>query len=127
MKRVSTDQAPAAVGPYSQAIAAGGYVYTSGQLGIDLSGRLAEGLEGQTRRAIENLSAVLLAAGSSLSSVVKTTCYLSNINDFTRFNEIYAEYFTEKPARTLIEAAALPKGAILEIDAVAEIAKEQGE
>ena len=127
MKRVSTDQAPAAVGPYSQAIAAGGYVYTSGQLGIDLSGRLAEGLEGQTRRAIENLSAVLLATGSSLSSVVKTTCYLSNINDFARFNEIYAEYFTEKPARTLIEAAALPKGAILEIDAVAEIAKEQGE
>lgn len=127
MKRVSTDQAPAAVGPYSQAVAAGGYVYTSGQLGIDLSGRLAEGLEGQTRRAIENLSAVLLATGSSLSSVVKTTCYLSNINDFARFNEIYAEYFTEKPARTLIEAAALPKGAILEIDAVAEIAKEQGE
>ena len=127
MKRVSTDQAPAAVGPYSQAITAGGYVYTSGQLGIDLSGRLAEGLEGQTRRAIENLSAVLLATGSSLSSVVKTTCYLSNINDFARFNEIYAEYFTEKPARTLIEAAALPKGAILEIDAVAEIAKEQGE
>jgi len=126
MKRVVTDQAPAAVGPYSQAIVSGGYVYTSGQLGIGADGALVDGVEGQTKAAIENLSAVLIAAGSDLDSVVKTTCFLADIRDFVRFNEIYASYFTGRPARTLVQAAALPKGALLEIDAVAEIRDIQG-
>ena len=123
MRIVTTDKAPAAVGPYSQAIVSGGYVYSSGQLGINDKGVLAEGIEGQTRQAIDNLRAVLIAAGSDLDSVVKTTCFLADIKDFGTFNEIYATYFSGRPARTLIQAAVLPKGALLEIDAIAEIRK----
>jgi len=126
MKSISTKKAPAAVGPYSQAIVSGSYVYTSGQLGIDAEGRIVGDIEQQTKAAIENLSAVLIAAGSDLSSVVKTTCYLADIRDFARFNEVYATYFSGKPARTLIQAAALPKGALLEIDAIGEIRNTQG-
>lgn len=121
MKQVQTEKAPKAVGPYSQAIVGGGFAFCSGQLGIGADGALGSGIESQTKNAIENLSAVLLAAGSSLDRVVKTTCFLANISDFASFNEIYGKYFTGRPARSLIEAAALPKGALVEIEAIAEI------
>ena len=121
MKQVQTEKAPKAVGPYSQAIVSGGFAFCSGQRGIGADGALGSGIESQTKNAIENLSAVLLAAGSSLDRVVKTTCFLANISDFASFNEIYGKYFTGRPARSLIEAAALPKGALVEIEAIAEI------
>ena len=121
MKRISTDRAPAAVGPYSQAVVSGGIVYVSGQLGIDKNGVFGEDIAAQTKNAISNLSEILLAAGSSLSKVVKTTCFLADILDFASFNAVYAEYFMGKPARSLIQAAALPKGSLVEIEAIAEI------
>lgn len=121
MKKIQTENAPKAIGPYSQAIEVGNFIYTSGQIPIDpLTGNLAEGgIEVQTERVIKNLTAVLNAAGSSLDSVVKTTCFLKDINDFAKFNEIYAEYFTGKPARSCVEVSALPKGALLEIEVIA--------
>jgi len=120
MIKVETDKAPAAVGPYSQAIVTGNLVFASGQLGIDPSGKAGADVKAQTAQAIENLRAVLTAAGSDLSRVVKTTCFLANIADFAVFNEVYGRYFTGKPARSLIEAAALPKGSLVEIEAIAE-------
>ena len=120
MKKVVTEKAPAAVGPYSQAILSGSLVFVSGQLGVDSSGTFGEGIVAQTENAIKNLSAVLSAAGSSLEKVVKTTCFLANISDFAAFNEVYGRYFTGKPARSLIEASALPKGSLVEIEAIAE-------
>ena len=121
MKKIQTENAPKAIGPYSQAIEVGNFIYTSGQIPIDpLTGNLAEGgIEVQTERVIKNLTAVLNAAGSSLDSTVKTTCFLKDINDFAKFNEIYAEYFTGKPARSCVEVSALPKGALLEIEVIA--------
>ena len=119
MKRVSTTDAPAAVGPYSQATVAGNTVYVSGMLGLDPQGVMSEGIAGQTERAIRNLAAVLEASGSDLAHVVKTTCYLAYIADFAAFNEVYGGFFSERPARSCIEAAALPKGALVEIDAIA--------
>jgi len=124
MEKVYTRKAPEAVGPYSQAIVSGNLVFTSGQLGIDENGKLGDGIVSQTENALKNLTEVLLAAGTDLKNVVKTTCFLANIKDFTSFNEIYGKYFTEKPARSLIEASALPKGALVEIEAIAEIGKE---
>ena len=123
MKTVETNKAPAAIGPYSQAITANGFVYTSGQIPIDpKTGNIeATCIEVQTEQAIRNLSAVLEAAGSSLEKVVKTTCFLKSIGDFAVFNEIYAKYFTEKPARSCVEVSALPKGALVEIEATAII------
>ena len=124
MKKVYTRKAPEAVGPYSQAIVSENLVFTSGQLGIDENGKLGDGIISQTENALKNLTEVLLAAGTDLKNVVKTTCFLANIKDFSSFNEIYGKYFTEKPARSLIEASALPKGALVEIEAIAEIGKE---
>ena len=124
MKKVYTNKAPEAVGPYSQAIISGNLVFASGQLGIGENGKLGEGVAKQTENAIKNLSQVLTEAGSGLSNVVKTTCFLADINDFATFNEIYGKYFSEKPARSLIEVSALPKGGLVEIEAVAEIPKE---
>ena len=121
MINVETDKAPAAVGPYSQAIVTGNLAFASGQLGIDPSGKAGADIAAQTTLAIENLAAALTAAGSDLSRVVKTTCFLANIADFAAFNEVYGKYFTGKPARSLIEAAALPKGSLVEIEAIAEI------
>lgn len=123
MNLIETEKAPAAIGPYSQAVVAGGLVYTSGQIPIDpATGAIeAAGIEAQTRQVIANLAAVLDAAGSSLSRVVKTTCYLQNIGDFAAFNEVYAAAFTGKPARSCVQVAALPKGALVEIDVIAEI------
>jgi len=119
---VSTDQAPQAIGPYSQAIVAGNVVYTAGQVALDpatgeLTGRtVAE----QTDQALKNITAVLAAAGSSLGQVVKTTVYLADMADFTAMNEVYARHFGEhRPARSTVQAAGLPKGARVEIDAIA--------
>ena len=119
MKQVSTEKAPAAVGPYSQAIISGNLVYASGQLGLGEGAN--KDIASQTESAIQNLSEVLNAAGSGLFKVVKTTCFLADIADFAVFNGIYAKYFPQKPARSVVQAAALPKGALVEIEAIAEI------
>ena len=123
MKIIETNKAPAAIGPYSQAIVANGLVYTSGQIPIDPGSGIIEAasIEAQTEQVIKNLAAVLEAAGSSLERVVKTTCFLKNINDFAAFNGIYEQYFTGKPARSCVEVAALPKGALVEIEVIAEV------
>lgn len=125
MKAVETKKAPSAIGPYSQAVIAGDLVFTSGQIPIDpKTGEIeAACIEVQTEQAIMNLSAVLEAAGSGLDRVIKTTCYLRNMGDFAVFNEIYARYFPGKPARSCVEISALPKGALVEIEAVAEITR----
>ena len=123
MKKVETKKAPAAIGPYSQAIVSNGLVYTSGQIPIDPATGCIEavGIEAQTEQAIKNLIAVLEAGGSGPEAVVKTTCFLSDIADFSAFNSVYEKYFTGKPARSCVEVAALPKSALVEIEAVAEI------
>ncbi len=123
MNIIETQNAPGAIGPYSQAIAANGFVFTSGQIPIDpATGRIdAADIEAQTAQVIRNLAAILEAAGSGLDKVIKTTCFLSDISHFSRFNEIYGHYFTQKPARSCVEAAKLPKDALLEIEAVAAI------
>ena len=121
MKTVATTNAPAALGPYAQAQVSGGFVFTSGQIGIDpATGAIAEGIEAQTRRALENISAILAEAGYALSDVVKTTVLLQDIGDFAAMNGVYATYFTGAlPARVCYEVARLPMGARVEIDAVA--------
>lgn len=121
-KIVKTNQAPAPVGPYNQAVVAGNFVFTAGQIAIDpVSGRLEENdVRKQTRRVIQNLQAVLEAAGSDLSRVVKTTVFLKDMNDFAAMNEVYAEFFTEDaPARSAVEVARLPKDVLVEIECVA--------
>ena len=122
-KFVSTEKAPAAIGPYSQAIIAGGFVFTSGQIPINpASGNIeATDITSQTEQVMKNLGAVLEAAGSSYTKAVKTTCFLANISDFAAFNEVYAKYFTEKPARSCVAVKDLPKGALVEVEVVAEI------
>ena len=123
MKRAATDKAPAAIGPYSQAQTAGGFVYTSGQVGIDpATGNLCEGLEAQAHRVFLNLTEVLKAAGSDMSKVVKTTVFIKDMNDFAAVNAIYSQYFTEPyPARSCVEVARLPKDALIECELIAEI------
>jgi 2-iminobutanoate/2-iminopropanoate deaminase len=121
-EQVTTTAAPAAIGPYNQAIAAGELVFASGQIALDpASGQLVEGdVQAQTRRVLENLSAVLQAAGSSLGQVVKTTVFLTTMDDFAAMNAVYGEYFAgEPPARSTIAVAALPRGARVEIEATA--------
>jgi 2-iminobutanoate/2-iminopropanoate deaminase len=122
MKINGTNNAPAAIGPYSQAIVSGGFIYTSGQIPIDpATGALVEGgIEEQTEQVIKNLAAILEAAGSDLTRVIKTTCFLKNIGDFAAFNAVYERYFTSKPARSCVEVAAIPKGALVEIELIAE-------
>lgn len=120
--RISTNDAPAAIGPYSQAIAAGDLIFCSGQVALDpASGELTSAdVRAQTRRALENLSAVLHAGGSSLAEVVKTTVFLVDMGDFAAMNEVYGEFFSaEPPARSTIGVAALPRGARVEVEAVA--------
>jgi 2-iminobutanoate/2-iminopropanoate deaminase len=124
-KRVHTDGAPAAIGPYSQAIVSGGFVFTAGQIGLEPeTGEMVEGgVEAQAVRVLENLKAVLEAAGVGTKDVVKTTMYLADFGDFATVNEIYARYFEQPhPARSAVQAAALPKGALIEIDAIARLA-----
>ena len=123
MKTIETKNAPAAIGPYSQAKVAGGLVFASGQIPIDpATGNIeAADIAGQTRRAAQNLAAVLEAAGSGLDRVLKTTCFITDMNDFAAFNEVYAEFFPGRPARSCVEVSKLPKGALVEIEAVAEL------
>ena len=121
-KIVATDKAPAAIGPYAQANIIGNLVITSGQIPIDpATGNLVEGdIEVQTRQVIANLKAVLEAAGSSLDKIVKTTCFMDNMNDFAKMNEVYASFFSgDYPSRSAVEVAKLPKGALIEIEVIA--------
>lgn len=125
MKQIHTDQAPKAVGPYSQAIQVGDFIFLSGQGGIDpATGKVVEGVEAQTRQALENMSHVLEEAGSSMEAVVKTTCFLQEMDDFAAFNAVYAEYFPQKPARSCIAAKELPLKFLCEIEAIAYVGKE---
>ena len=121
MEKIHTSAAPAAIGPYSQAIKANGFIFTSGQIALDpATGTVAEGgIAEQTHRICQNLKAVLEAAGSSLSDVVKTVCFLADMNDFAAFNEVYGQYFTEKPARSCVAVKALPKNVLAEVEVIA--------
>ena len=120
-KTVSTSKAPAAIGPYSQAVRSGDFLYCSGQLGLDpASGNLAEGVEAQTKQSLANLEAILASEGLGFGDVVKTTIFLADMADFATMNEVYAVYFAEPyPARSTVAAAGLPRGARVEIEAVA--------
>lgn len=123
MKKIATNNAPAAIGPYSQAVVCGGLVYTSGQIALDPATATLVGndIAAQTEQVMNNLDAVLTAAGSSFEKAVKTTCFLANISDFAAFNEIYGKYFTSKPARSCVAAKDLPKGALVEVEVIAEV------
>ena len=123
MKKIYTENAPAAIGPYSQAIVHGDLVFTSGQIPINpMTGNVdVEGITEQTEQVMKNLDAVLTAAGSSFEKAVKTTCFLSDMADFAAFNEVYAKYFTEKPARSCVAVKTLPKGVLVEVEVIAEI------
>lgn len=124
MKIISTPNAPAAIGPYSQAVVSGGFVYVSGQLPADpATGELKTDITSAARQSLDNVAAILAEAGTDMAHVVKTTCYLAHLSDFAAFNAVYAEYFkADCPARACFEVAALPKGALCEVEAVAEIA-----
>ncbi len=123
MEKVFTNNAPAAIGPYSQAIKVGNLLFTSGQIPIvPATGEIiAGGIEEQARQACENLKAVAEAAGTSLDKVVKTTCFLAEMGDFAAFNKVYGEYFTEKPARSCVAVKTLPKNVLCEIEMIAEL------
>lgn len=122
MKVVSTDKAPAAIGPYSQAMILNGVVFTSGQIPIDPAGEItAKTIEEQAEQVMKNLGEVLKEAGSSYEKTVKTTCFLSDMGDFAAFNEIYGKYFTGKPARSCVAVKTLPKNVLCEVEAIAEI------
>lgn len=123
--RIQTDKAPLAIGPYSQAVVCGNLIFTSGQIPINRDTGRIEGddITEQTHRVCKNLEAILTAAGGSLKSAVKTVCYLADMSDFAAFNDVYSQYFTEKPARSCAAVKELPKGALLEVDVIAE--KEQ--
>ena len=119
---ISTQNAPAAVGPYSQAVKAGGFIWCSGQISLDPeSGVLVSNeIKSQTEQVMKNISAVLAASGATFEDVVKTSCFLADINDFAEFNDVYAKYFTSRPARSCVAAAALPKGALVEVEVIAK-------
>ena len=121
-EKIQTNKAPAAIGPYSQAVASGNLIFTSGQIPLNPETGVLEGkdITEQTHRVCKNLEAVVTAAGSSLQNVVKTVCFLANMSDFAAFNEVYAQYFTEKPARSCVAVKDLPKGALVEVEVVAE-------
>lgn len=120
--KVQTNKAPEAIGPYSQAVVVGNLIFTSGQIPLNPETGALEGqnITEQTHRVCKNLEAVLSASGSSLKNAVKTVCFLTDMANFTAFNEVYAQYFTEKPARSCVAVKALPKGALVEVEAVAE-------
>jgi len=121
LKKIHTEKAPAAVGPYSQAIEVNGMVFTSGQIPLDpATGELVEGdVQAQAHQVFKNLTAVLEEAGTSMEKTVKTLCFLDDMADFAAFNEVYAQYFTEKPARSCFAVKALPKGALCEVEVIA--------
>lgn len=120
--KVETNKAPKAIGPYSQAIVVGNLIFTSGQIPLNPETGVLMGndIKEQTHRVCQNLKAVLEASGSSLENAVKTVCYLSDMTNFSEFNEVYAQYFTQKPARSCVAVKELPKGALVEVDVVAE-------
>lgn len=122
-EKVYTKNAPDAIGPYSQAVKAGGFVFTSGQIAIDPATGNVEAvtIEEQTEQVMKNLKAVLEAAGSSLEKAVKTVCFLADMNDFGKFNEIYGRYFTGKPARSCVAVKTLPKNVLCEVEVIAEL------
>ena len=123
LKKIATDKAPSAIGPYSQAIVFGNMLFTSGQIPINPeTGNIeATTITEQTEQVMKNLGAVLAEAGTSFEKAIKTTCFLANISDFAAFNEVYAKYFTEKPARSCVAVKDLPKGALVEVEVIAEI------
>lgn len=123
MKSIHTDKAPAAVGPYSQAKIAGGFLFASGQVPInpETATVIEGGIEAQTEQVCKNIEAVLTEAGTDFSKVVKTTCFLADINDFKAFNEVYANYFTSKPARSCVAVKNLPLGVSVEVEIIAEV------
>lgn len=122
-EKIYTETAPAAIGPYSQAVKANGVVYTSGQIAIvPATGNIeATDIQGQTEQVMKNLQEVLKASGTDFSKVVKTTCFLADIADFAKFNEIYGKYITEKPARSCVAVKDLPKGALVEVEVIAVV------
>ena len=123
MKTIHTDKAPAAVGSYSQAKVAGGFLFASGQVPInpETATVIEGGIEAQTEQVCKNIKAVLTEAGTDFSKVVKTTCFLADINDFKAFNEVYANYFTSKPARSCVAVKDLPLGVSVEVEIIAEV------
>jgi reactive intermediate/imine deaminase len=121
MIKIETNQAPGAIGPYSQGYVAGGFVFTSGQIPVDpATGEIPEGIAAQAERSCLNVAAILNAAGSDMSRVIKTTCFLADMGDFAAFNEVYSKYFTGKPARSCVAVKTLPKNVLCEIEAIAE-------
>ncbi len=123
MKEIKTQNAPAAIGPYSQAIVSGGMLYTSGQIPINpATGEIPAGVEAQARQALTNVKNLIEASGASIDNVVKTSVFIKDMNDFAKINEIYAEFFTEPyPARSCVEVARLPKDVLLEIETIVEM------
>ena len=123
MKEIKTSNAPAAIGPYSQAIVVGNMLFTSGQIPIDpKTGEIPEGVEAQARQALTNVKNLIEAAGASIDNVVKTTVFIKNMDDFAKINEIYAQYFTEPfPARSCVEVARLPKDVLLGVETIVEL------
>ena len=122
MKKIETSAAPGAIGPYSQGFVVNGFVFTSGQIPVNpATGSMPEGIAAQAEQSCLNVKAILEAAGTSLEKVIKTTCFLADMGDFAAFNEVYARYFTEKPARSCVAVKQLPKGALCEIEAIAEV------
>ena len=121
--KVQTNKAPAAIGPYSQAVVVGNLIFISGQIPLnpETGEMVGSTITEQAHRVCQNLKAVLEAAGSSLDHAVKTVCFLANMSDFAAFNEVYAQYFTEKPARSCVAVKELPKGALVEVEVVAEV------
>lgn len=120
MKVIATDKAPGAIGPYSQAYEVNGFVYTSGQIPVNpATGEVPEGIAAQAEQSCKNVGAILEAAGTGYDKVFKTTCFLADMGDFAAFNEVYAKYFTSKPARSCVAAKELPKGVLCEIEAIA--------
>ena len=120
MQFIHSEQAPAAIGPYSQAYEANGFIFTSGQLGINPStGKMPETITEQTEQACKNIAAILAASGLSMMNVIKTTCFLADINDFKAFNEVYAKHFVSKPARSCFAVKSLPANGLCEIEVIA--------
>ena len=120
MKVISTTKAPGAIGPYSQAYEADGFVFTSGQIPINPeTGLIPEGISAQAEQSCKNIGAILEAAGTDFSKVIKTTCFLADMGDFAAFNEVYAKFFTSKPARSCVAVKTLPKNVLCEVEAVA--------
>ena len=121
MKVIATEKAPGAIGPYSQGFVTNGFVYTSGQIPVNpADGMIPAGIAAQAQQSCKNVGAILEAGGSSFEKVVKTTCFLADIADFAAFNEVYAKFFTSKPARSCVAVKDLPKGVLCEIEAIAE-------